>query len=301
VRGPVDTQGLWLGVVAYLLWGLSPLYWDLLDHVAVLEVLANRVVWSVPLLAVVVALRGRVPQLRAAAANRSTVTIAVVAATMLSINWGIFIWGVTTDHVVEVSLGYFINPLLSVALGVAVLRERLSRAQGTAVALAAIGVAYMTVRMGEAPWISLILAASFALYGLLKKNPRAAPALEGLLLETTVLLVPAFLWIGIGIGVGGGEFGSGVATTLLLIGAGAVTVMPLLAFGASAKRIPLSVLGLLQYLAPTLQFLLGVLVYGETVGTDQLIGFALVWMGLIVLSVEGVVVRRQRSVTASVE
>ena len=215
-RTPVDARGFWLGVAAYVLWGLSPLFWDLLDHVPVLEVLANRVTWSVPLLAVVVVARGRMSILRAELADRLTVAIAVVAAAMLAINWGIFIWGVASDHVVEVSLGYFINPLLSVALGVVVLRERLSRAQGAAVTLAAVGVLYMTVRMGEAPWISLLLATSFAIYGLLKKHPRAAPALEGLLLETSTLLLPAVLWITAGIAAGESSFGSDTGTTLLL-------------------------------------------------------------------------------------
>ena len=277
-----------------MLWGLSPIYWNFLDGVPVLDILANRIAWAVPILAIVVAARRRWSILWREAASRTTVLIAIVAAAMLSINWGIFLWAVSTAHVVEASLGYFINPLLSVALGVVLLRERLSRAQGVAVAMATAGVLYMTVKMGSAPWISLVLAVSFATYGLLKKHHAAAPALEGLLLETSSLVVPAAIWIGIGLVAGDGGFGTDVGTSMLLAGAGLMTAAPLLAFGESAKRIPLSTLGLLQYLAPTLQFLLGVVVYNEVVGADRLVGFVLVWLGLIVLSTEGLL-RRRRS------
>jgi len=277
-----------------VLWGLSPIYWNFLDGVPVLDILANRIAWAVPILAIVVAARRRWSILWREAASRTTVLIAIVAAAMLSINWGIFLWAVSTAHVVEASLGYFINPLLSVALGVVLLRERLSRAQGVAVAMATAGVLYMTVKMGSAPWISLVLAVSFATYGLLKKHHAAAPALEGLLLETSSLVVPAAIWIGIGLVAGDGGFGTDVGTSMLLAGAGLMTAAPLLAFGESAKRIPLSTLGLLQYLAPTLQFLLGVVVYNEVVGADRLVGFVLVWLGLIVLSTEGLL-RRRRS------
>ncbi|MDJ0961219.1 MAG: EamA family transporter RarD [Acidimicrobiia bacterium] len=296
--GSVDRRGFWLGVAAYGLWGLSPIYWNLLDHVPVMEVLANRVTWSVPLLAVVVLARNRWPLLVAQITSPATVVIAIGAAVVLALNWGIFIWGVSTGHVVEASLGYFINPLLSVALGVVVLRERLSRGQTIAVGLAAIGVLYMTVRMGTAPWISLVLATSFAIYGLLKKHPKAAPALEGLLVEISSLFVPALVWVGVGLAAGDGQLGGTFGTTTLLVGAGLITVVPLLAFGEAAKRIPLSMIGLLQYLAPSLQFILGVFVYGEVVGSDRLVGFVLVWLGLVVLSAESLL-RRRREVSVA--
>ena len=292
-RTRLDVRGFWLGVGAYVVWGLSPIYWNLLDGVPVLEVLANRVTWSVPILAVVVVARRRLQVLAAQVMSVRTLAIAFAASLMLAINWGIFIWSVSTDHVVEASLGYFITPLLSVAFGVAFLRERLSRAQTIAVACAVCGVVYMTVRMGAVPWISLTLAASFAVYGLLKKQPSAAPALEGLLLETSSVMVPAVAWIVIGIGSGSGRLGADLSTTALLLGAGVITAAPLLAFGESAKRIPLSALGLLQFLAPSLQLLLGVFAYGEAVGADRVVGFVLVWIGLAVLSADGFVRRRR--------
>ncbi len=298
-RSPVDRRGFWLGVSAYVLWGLSPIYWNFLDHVPVIEVLAHRVVWSVPLLGVVVIARRRGPLLVAQVTSPVTVVIAVGASLFLAVNWGIFIWGVSTGHVVEASLGYFINPLLSVALGVVVLGERLSRGQAVAVGMAACGVLYMTIRMGAVPWISLVLATSFAFYGLLKKHPKAAPALEGLLVEISVLLLPALAWIGIGLIRDEGQLGGSLGTSVLLIGAGAITIIPLLAFGESAKRIPLTTIGLLQYLAPTLQFLLGVFLYGEVVGSDRLVGFVLVWLGLMVLSAESLL-RRRRELAVTV-
>ena len=297
-RSPVDPRGFWLGVAAYVLWGLAPIYWNLLDEVPVMEVLAHRVTWSVPMLAIVVVARRRWGRLVAHATSPATVAIAVGAAVFLAINWGIFIWGVSTGHVVEVSLGYFINPLLSVALGIIVLRERLSRGQAMAVAMAAIGDGYMTIRKGTAPWISLILATSFAIYGLLKKHPKAAPALEGLLIEISSLLVPAMIWVGIGVIGGDGQFGGSLGTSVALIGGGAMTAVPLLAFGEAAKRIPLSMIGLLQYLAPSLQFVRGVFVYGEVVGSDRLVGFALVWLGLAILSAESLLQRRREAPVA---
>ncbi len=294
-----DVRGFWLGVTAYAIWGLSPIYWNLLADVPVIEVLAHRIVWAVPILAAVVVGRGRLSALAAQIRSPKTVAIAAVAVVMLSVNWGIFIWAVSTEHVVEASLGYFINPLLSVALGVVVLRERLSRAQAVAVVMAATGVVYMTARLGAPPWISLVLAGSFATYGLLKKHPEAASALEGLLLEMSWVLVPAIAWIGIGAASGEGRVLGSTSTSALLVGAGLVTAAPLLAFGESAKRIPLSTLGLLQFLTPSLQFLLGVFAYGEAVGADRLIGFGFVWLGLVVLSAEGIVRRRLGATAAT--
>jgi chloramphenicol-sensitive protein RarD len=282
------TRGLWYGVAAYTIWGLSPLYWKALDDVDSLQVLANRVVWAVPVLALVIVLRHRSAVMRRVVSDPRTVVVAVLAAVFLAVNWGIFIWGVATDHVVEISLGYFINPLISVALGVVVLRERLRPGQMLAVALAAAGVLYMTIRVGSVPWISLVLAFSFAMYGLLKKRPEAAPALEGLTAEVAVVAVPATVWIVAQAATGDSALGEGAITTSLLIGAGAFTAFPLLLFGASAQRIPLSLVGLLQYITPTLQFLLGVLAFGEAVGGDELVGFALVWCGLGVFTVDNV-------------
>ena len=290
-------RGLWYGIAAYGIWGLSPLYWKALDDVDSLQVLANRVVWAFPVLLLVVALRRRGRLMRAIATDRRTIIIACFAAAFLAVNWGIFIWGVANDHVVEISLGYFINPLISVALGVLVLRERLRRAQMVAVASAAAGVLYLTISVGTAPWISLGLAFSFGLYGLLKKRPEAAPALEGLTAEVAMVAVPAAAWLAIQASTGDSAIGDGALTTTLLLGAGVFTAVPLLFFGGAAQRIPLSIVGMLQYIAPTLQFLLGVFAFGEAVTSPDLVGFALVWCGLAVFTLDNVRVARHRGLT----
>lgn len=279
-------RGLWFGVAGYAIWGVAPAFWKQLDHVPALELTAHRVVWSVPILAVAIVLLGRRSHLRRSLQDRRTVVVTALAGMMLIANWAIFIWAITSGRIVEASLGYFINPLLSVALGVVVLGERLRRAQIWAVGLAFIGVAYMTVSLGEVPWVSLVLAGSFAVYGLVKKRPEAAPPLEGLLGEIWLGFVPALVFLVVLGASGEGAFGVGRGDTALLVATGAVTAAPLLFFGAAVQRVPLSTVGLLQYLAPTLQFILGVAVYGETVVADQMIGFAFVWVALIVFSID---------------
>lgn len=289
--------GLWFGISSYAIWGVSPIYWKWLGGVPVLQQAAHRVVWTIPILLVVIVLRGRLGRLRAALRSPRTMLLALSAGALLAANWGIYLWAVDADRLLEASLGYFINPLLSVALGVVVLRERLRPAQTAAVGLASAGVLYMTLRIGELPWISLTLAGTFALYGLLKKSPEAAAPLEGLLGETAAVGIPALAFL-IGVGVAGeGGFGSGWVDTLLLIGAGGVTASPLLLFGGAVQRIPLSTVGILQYLAPSLQFLLGIAVYGEPLSGDRLIGFGFVWVALIVFTVDNL--RRRRPAPVS--
>ena len=279
-------RGLWYGVAAYGIWGIAPAFWKLLDDVPAVQQTAHRVVWSVPILAGAVVVLGRRDRWRALVADRRTLALTVMAGTLLVANWGIFVWAIASDRIVEASLGYFINPLLAVALGVVVLGERLRPAGVAAVALAAAGVAYLTLRLGEVPWVSLALAGSFAVYGLIKKRPEAAPPLEGLLGETVLAMVPALVFLLVVGGRGEGSFGDGAGLSLLLVAAGAVTAAPLLLFGAAAQRIPLSTVGLLQYLAPSLQFALGVAVYGEKVVADQLIGFAFVWVALALFTID---------------
>jgi chloramphenicol-sensitive protein RarD len=279
-------QGIWFGVAAYTTWGVAPAFWKLLGDVPALQQMAHRVVWAVPLLAAAVLLLGRRAVLARAAGTPGTVVVTAMSAALLAANWGVFVWAIADERIVEVSLGYFINPLLSVALGVVLLRERLRPAQVVAVALATAGVAYMTIRLGELPWVSLVLAGTFALYGLLKKRPEAAPPLEGLLGETIVAGIPALVFILIAGSGGDGAFGAEWGDTLLLVATGAVTATPLLLFGAAAQRVPLSTVGLLQYLAPSLQFLLGVAAYGESVTSDQLVGFGFVWVALAVFTAD---------------
>lgn len=279
-------KGIWLAVAAYSFWGFVPVFWKALDAVPALELLAHRIVWSVPLLFLIIVGRKHLGVLRDSFRTPTTAVTALVGGILLSINWGVFVWAITTGHIVEASLGYFINPLVSVALGVIVLREHLSTAQRVAVGIALIGVAGMTVLSGVLPWISLVLAFSFGTYGLLKKRVTAAPPIEGLFMESTFVAVPALLYLGILAGNETGALGSSTATTMLLITAGAVTIFPLVLFGAAAQRIPLSTLGILQYIAPILQLLLGVVLYGEAVSSGEWFGFALVWIALAVYTID---------------
>jgi chloramphenicol-sensitive protein RarD len=279
-------KGIWLAVAAYSFWGVVPIFWKALDSIPALELLSHRIVWSVPLLFLIIVGSKRLGVLRDSLRSPATVATALAAGALLSINWGVFVWAVTTSHIVEASLGYFINPLVSVALGVIVLREHLRPAQRIAVGIAIVGVAGMTILSGVVPWISLVLAFSFGTYGLLKKRPTAAPPIEGLFMESTFAAVPALVYIGIVAGGNTGAFGSSATTTLLLIAAGAVTIFPLILFGAAAKRIPLSTLGILQYITPTLQFLLGVVLYGEAVSSGEWFGFVMVWIALALYTID---------------
>ena len=288
-------KGIWLAVVAYSFWGFAPIFWKALDSVPALELLAHRILWSVPILLLVIVGRKHLGVLRSSFRTPGTAAAALAGGVLLSINWGVFVWAVTTSHIVEASLGYFINPLVSVALGVIVLREHLSSAQRVAVGIAVIGVIGMTILSGVAPWISLILAFSFGTYGLLKKRATAAPPIEGLFMESAFVAAPAFLYLSILAGDGTGALGSSLATTLLLVIAGAVTVFPLVLFGASARRIPLSTLGILQYIAPILQLLVGVALYGEVVSSGEWFGFVLVWIALAIYTIDNARMPRARS------
>ncbi len=279
-------KGIWLAVAAYSFWGIVPIFWKALDSVPALELLSHRIVWAVPLLFLLIVGRKHAGVLRDSFRTPGTAATAMAGGVLLSINWGTFVWAITTSHIVEASLGYFINPLVSVALGVVVLREHLSPAQRIAVGIAVIGVAGMTVLSGVLPWISLILAFSFGTYGLLKKRKAAAPPIEGLFMESTFVAVPALVYLWILAGNGTGSLGSSTTTTLLLIAAGAVTIFPLVLFGAAAQRIPLSTLGILQYIAPILQLLVGVVLYGEAVSSGEWFGFVLVWIALAVFTID---------------
>jgi len=279
-------KGAWFAVSAFTFWGLAPLFWNLLSSVPALEILGHRIIWSLPLLFAIIAGRERLGLLRDSFRNRGTAATALAGGILLAINWGVFVWAVTTDHIVEASLGYFINPLVSVALGVVVLRERLKPAQSVAVAIAAIGVAGMTIFSGVVPWISLTLAFSFGTYGLLKKRPDAAPPFEGLFMETSFVAAPALIYLSVLAGDGEGAFGSSPDITLLLIAGGAVTITPLVLFAGAVQRIPLSMVGILQYITPTMHFLIGVLVFSEAVSGGEWFAFVMVWIALIIYTVD---------------
>lgn len=289
-----SARGVAYGLAAYGLWGAFPLYWPLLKPAGAVEILAHRFIWSLVVVVVALALVRRVSGLADIARSPRLRLLFAAAGALIALNWGTYIYGVNHDRVVEASLGYFITPLLSVLMGVVVLGERLERAQVLAVAIAAAGVVWLTWDYGHAPWIALVLGFSFAVYGLIKKRADAG-ALETLGFETAVLtpLAVAYLaWLWV---VEGGTFpGEGLGHSALLIGAGVVTIVPLALFGAAATRVRLSTLGLLQYVAPTLQFLIGVLVLGEPLSATQLGGFACVWIALALFTADGLRRHRQR-------
>lgn len=276
---------------AFLLWGLLPVYWKWVDTVPAAEILAHRVIWALFLMAAVVAIAQR-NELMSSLRDLRAVLIAAGAGILVGGNWFIYTYAVVADRIVEASLGYYINPLVSVLLGVVVLRESLSRAQIVAVALAFAGVLVLAISYGRVPWISLGLAFSFATYGLVKKTGRLNSTV-GLLVELTVLTPIALVYLGARHLAGAGAFAAGVpATTWLLVGAGLVTVVPLLLFGAGARRIPLSRVGFLQYLAPSLMLLIGTVFYGEPFTGAHAVSFGLIWTALGIYTVA--MIRRAR-------
>lgn len=287
-----ERRGTVLGVAAYLAWGLFPLYWPLLEPAGAVEILSHRVVWSLVFVGVLLLVVRRAPG--GLPRDRRRLSLLAVASVVIAVNWGLYIWGVNHDHVVETSLGYFVNPLVTVALGVVVLGERLRAVQWSAVGVAAVGVVVLTVEAGRPPWIALTLAASFGTYGLVKKVVGVG-AVEGLVVETAIL-APLALGYLLAVGAtGSGTFTShGAGHTLLLVGAGPVTALPLLAFAGAAATVPLSRLGLMQYLTPTMQFLLGVFVRHEPLGPGRLAGFALVWVALAMFTVDSATSRRRQ-------
>jgi chloramphenicol-sensitive protein RarD len=286
-------KGLFYALGAYLLWGFLPVYWKALQTVPATQIVGHRMVWSLVFVGILFFFKNRWSQFFKTLKNKKVLLIYLVAGSILTLNWVTYVWGVNAGYVVETALGYFINPLVYVLLGVGLLREKLRLWQWVAVASAGLGVLYLTVVYGTLPWIALTLAFSFAIYGFIKKTA-PLPALDGLLLETALLFLPAFLFLFSQDRQGVGAFGhSSLSITLLLIFTGLVTGLPLLLFAAAAQRIPLSTIGLLQYVAPTIQFLLGVFVYGESFTPTRLIGFCLIWLALLIYSIEGAVARRK--------
>ena len=282
-----------LGLLAWTMWGFFPLYWPLLEPAGAVEILAHRIFWSlIVMLGVVLVMRKRAALL-ATFANRRTRWLLALAAVLITVNWGTYIYGVNSHHVVETSLGYFINPLVSVLLGVVVLGERLRRLQWAALALAGIAVLALTVEYGRPPWISLVLAFSFGSYGLAKKKANAG-AVESLVLETALIAPVALGYIVFLMSTGASTFGTeGTWHVVLLVGTGVVTVIPLLCFGGAATRIPLSTLGLMQYVTPTVQFLLGILFFHEPMPAMRWVGFSLIWLALVLFTIESLRLRRR--------
>lgn len=284
-------KGILNGIAAYALWGFFPIYWKLLHEVPALQLLGHRIGWSFLLLLGVIIITKQWDDFRSKLDGR-TFGIYFIAALLIGINWLTYVWAVNAGFIVETSLGYFINPLLSVLMGVFLLRERLRISQWIPVVLAALGVIYLTFVYGRPPWIALLLAFSFGFYGLVKK---LAPlgSLYGLTFETGILFLPALAYLGMVQADKTAAFlHSSLTLDLLMIGAGLVTTVPLLMFASAAKQIPLTTIGVLQYLAPSIQFLLGIFVYKEVFDNSRLIGFGLVWLALIIFWVENYLANR---------
>jgi len=285
-------SGFWSGVAAYSIWGLVPIYWKLLQHVPAIQVLGHRIVWSLAVLVILVAAmrqRGR-PVL--ANVSMRVVGQYAIAAALIAANWFLYIYAVNAGFIVETSLGYYITPLVNVLFGVVFFHERMRPAQWLAIAFATVGVVELTFAYGALPWIAFGLAASFGSYGLVKKKAPLDP-LEGLTLETAILAPVAILFLLMLHWSGEGAFlRTGATSDTLMIGGGLVTTVPLLLFAAAVRSVPLSVIGILQYIGPTLQFLLGVFVYDEPFSRTQLVGFSIVWMALAIYAGDSLRARR---------
>ncbi len=276
-------KGLLFGISAYIIWGLLPLYWKLVEEAGAYEILAHRGIWSLLICITLLALRKQLRSAYVMVRSSRTLSLLFLASGLLTINWGVYIWSVTVNRVVEAALGYYITPLINVTFGVLLLREKLRPAQWIAVALAAAGVVILTLGYGSLPWIALVLAISWGSYSLIKKSLNLG-ALETLSLETLFAFLPNLVFLFIIQGNGSSEFGSTWTISLLLFGAGAATVIPLLLFNGSTTRLPLSTVGLLQYITPTIMFFIGIFINNEDISMTKVIGFAFIWLALAVLS-----------------
>lgn len=293
-----ERRGFLLGTAAFTMWGLLPVYWPLLEPASATEILAQRIVWSLVVSAVLLLAVHRTGALIEIWRRPRARVAMTVAGVVICFNWGTYIWAVNNGHVVDTSLGYYINPLVTVLMGVLFLHERLRRVQWLALAIATAAVIVLSVGVGGPPWIALILAFSFGTYGLVKKQAAVGP-IEGLTWEGLVLVPFAIGYLGWLTMVGESTaWDSGTGHVLLLVGTGVITAAPLLCFAGAANRLSLTTLGLLQYLAPTIQLVLGVTLFDEPMGTQRWIGFSMVWLALLVFTVESIVVRRRRQTAA---
>ena len=302
MSAPLDRRGLIAATAAFVLWGLMPLYWHLLKAVPSLQIIAHRIVWSTLLVVGWLLWRYGRGWLRETLQQPRAIWMLALSGMFIAFNWGLYIWAVNAGHVVETSLGYFINPLLNVVLGVALLGERLNRVQWVSVAIAAAGVLWLTFNYGSFPWIAIALALSFGMYGLIRKIV-AVPPVRGLGVESLYLVLPGVLFLLWSESHGQGGFattqaagGWGLVATGLLVFGGALTAIPLIAYADAVRRIPFSMVGLMQYIAPTLQLLCGVLVFGEPFGRERMFGFTLIWIALAIFATDGFLRSRRRPV-----
>ena len=291
-------KGVWFVFASYVLWGFFPIYFKTLHVVSAFQIVAHRFIWSFLFLLLLVVLRREVGALKAAIKPR-ILLIYLGAGAVLAVNWTTYVWSVNNGYLVEASLGYFINPLVSVLLGIVFLREKLRPAQWLPVGIAAAGVVFLTVSYGGLPWVSLVLALSFGLYGLIKKTAPLG-SLHGLTIETAMLILPAIGFLLYSEANGTGDFGHmGLTISLLLAFTGVVTAIPLLLFAAGTPKVPLSTVGLLQYVSPTLQFITGVFIFREAFSREHLIGFCIIWLALILFSAESLISRRRSAAAAA--
>ena len=290
-------RGFALGLGAYFIWGLLPFYMKAVAHLPLMEVIANRVVWSLPIAAAVLLWLRRTADFKAAVRSPRIMAMAALTACIITINWSVYIWAIASDRAMETALGYYINPLVNVLIGALLLGERLNRVQTLAVALATIAVAILTLETGSLPWVSLVLAVSFGAYGYFRKTLPVGPS-QGFLLEVLILSVPASIYIVWLNATGVAHLVSGNwLDMLLLLAAGPITAIPLLMFAFGAKVLRLSTLGLMQYIAPTMLFLIAAFVFREPFGTAQLAAFALIWMALVIYTWS--TLRENRAATSS--
>ena len=276
-------KGLFFGVAGYLLWGFLPLYWKLVGDAGAYEILAHRGIWSLLLCVFLLMIRKQIKSVLVMVRSPRTLSLLFLASGLLTVNWGVYIWSVTVNRVVEAALGYYITPLINVTFGVLLLREKLRPLQWTAVGLASVGVAILTLGYGVLPWIALALSVSWGGYSLVKKT-LSLGALETLSVETFFAFIPNLIFLIIIERNGTAEFGNEWVMSLLLFGAGAATVVPLLLFIGSTTRLPLSTVGLLQYITPTIMFLIGIFVNNEDISTTKIAGFFFIWIALAFLS-----------------
>lgn len=291
--------GLMTAIAAYTLWGFLPVYWKVLGNVPALEVLSHRIIWSLVFVTLIIGLGRQWGKIQPIIADRKQVRLIVLAAIMIALNWGLFIWAVQSNHLLDSSLGYYINPLIAVLLGVVIFKERLNLWQQLAIASAAIGVLILVIKAGKFPWLSFALALTFGIYGAIKKAVKAT-SLVGLALETAVLAPLALVFIVSRQAIGHGALGgSSLTVTLFLLGAGVATAIPLILFAFSAKRIPLSTLGITQYIAPTLMFLFGVFVYHEPFQFVNAVSFGFIWLAVVIYSLSQTRILRRKAVVGS--
>ncbi len=292
------TKGLAFALAAYFMWGVLPFYMKSLAHIPPAEVVAHRIIWSVPIAFALLVILGRTSDLRAALTNPRTIAMGAVTAALVSINWGIYVWAIATGHALDAALGYYINPLFSVLLGAVLLGERLRPAQIIAVSLAALAVVVLTVAAGKLPWAAIGLTFSWGFYAFFKKSLPIGPN-QGFLLEVLILLIPALGYLGYLVTTGASHFTTTPVNTWLLLGCGVVTAVPLITYANGAKGLRLSTIGILQYIVPTMIFLVAVFFFDEPFTRSRAIAFPMIWAALVIYTISMLRARRSGKGTAS--